>query len=405
MRYLLVTHIPFARQADGSVMLDRLWAEDLQGLAGAVGNVTVAAPESEAQSMQAWGTGFASLTAQDGIAFIGLPIRRGRLDLFHTLRLRKALRPAVAGADLVHTSNLFEPNTNLYFAHDLAVRLGKKTVFVVAEDFYDMLQWEWVRPQQSSFRYARNQRTLDRLDRHVRARVHNASLTFLHTPAAVARYRSCAANAVAIRQPVHEHEDVISLEALAARTAEIASDVPLHLVTASRLQPLKGLDMLIRAVAILNQRNTTVCATLYGSGRQLEALQRLAATLGVQHLVSFPGPIQPASALRDALARQHVFLMPHLTSDFGRAFFDAVAAGLPVIAFRSVASQDTVRDGIDGLLAANADPESLAAAIAQLDRDRPNLNRMASAARQRALDNTKSFWNAYRLQMIRELFD
>jgi glycosyltransferase involved in cell wall biosynthesis len=389
MRYLLVTHIPFARQPDGSVMLDRLWAEDLQGLAGAVGNLTVAAPESDPQSMQAWGAGFASLTSDAGIAFIGLPIRHGRLDLFHTLRLRKALRPAVANADLVHTSNLFAPNTNLYFAHDLAVRLGKKTLFVVAEDFYDMLQWEWVRPQHG-FRQNRSQRTLDRLDQHVRTRVRNASLTFLHTPAAVARYRSYAANAV---------------EAFAARAAEIASGVILNLVTASRLQPLKGLDMLIRAVAILNQRNTAVHATLYGSGPQLETLQRLAATLGVDHLVSFPGPVQPASALRDALDRQNVFLMPHLTSDFGRAFFDAMAAGLPVIAFRSIASQDTVRDGIDGLLAANADPESLAAAIALLDRDRPTLNRMAAAARQRALDNTKSFWNAYRLQLIRELFD
>jgi glycosyltransferase involved in cell wall biosynthesis len=163
--------------------------------------------------------------------------------------------------------------------------------------------------------------------------------------------------------------------------------------------------MLIRAVAILNQRNHSVRGTLYGSGPQLEALQRLTGTLGVGHLVSFPGPVEPASALREALAQQHVFLMPHLTSDFGRAFFDAMAAGLPVVAFRSLASQDTVRDGTDGLLAANADPESLAAAIAQLDRDRLTLNRLAAAARQRALDNTKSFWNAYRLQMIRELFE
>ena len=405
MRYLLITHIPFARRADGSIMLDRLWAEDLLGLAGAVGNLTVAAPQSTEEALKAWGAGFGSLHTENGIRFVGLPIRKGRADLFHSPRLRKVLRAAVAEADLVHTSNLFEPNTDLYFAHDLAVRSGKKTLFVVAEDFYDMLRWEWVRTELNPFKYERNKRTLERLDQHVRKRVRTASLTFLHTPAAVARYRSYAANAVAIRQPIHERGDVLSADSLAARAAELNAGAPLRLVIASRMQPLKGLNMLIRAVAILYERGTTVHATLYGGGPQLEPLHKLAQARGVAHLVEFPGSVQPASALRAALATKHVFLMPHLTSDFGRAFFDAISAALPVVAFRSVASQDTVRDGIDGMLAANADPESLAAAIVHLDRDRPMLIRLSEAARLRALENTKSFWNAYRMQMIRELFE
>ncbi len=405
MRYLLVTHIPFARRADASIMLDRLWAEDLMGLAGAVGSLTIAAPETTESSMQAWGAGFGSLNEGSGMRFTGLPMRKGRIDLLHGPKLRRILRGAVAEADLVHTSNLFEPNTDLYFGHDQAVRTGRKTLFVVAEDFYDMLEWEWVRPELNSFKHERNQRTLERLDRHVRKRVRTASLTFLHTPAAVARYRSYAASAVAIRQPVHEREDVISAEALAARATELNSGAPLRLVTASRMQPLKGLDMLIRAVAILRQRGIFVHATLYGSGPQLDLLRHLAQTLGVAELVNLPGPVQPASELRTKLASNHLFMMPHLTSDFGRAFFDAMSAALPVIAFRSIASQDTVRDGIDGLLASNADPESLATAIALLNRDRPLLNRMAETARLRATENTKSFWNAYRLQMIRELFE
>ncbi len=44
MRYLLVTHIPFARQGSAAV-LDKLWAEDLKGTAGSMGPITVAAPE------------------------------------------------------------------------------------------------------------------------------------------------------------------------------------------------------------------------------------------------------------------------------------------------------------------------------------------------------------------------
>ena len=96
--------------------------------------------------------------------------------------------------------------------------------------------------------------------------------------------------------------------------------------------------------------------------------------------------------------------MPHLTNDFGRAFWDAMAAGLPVAAFRSTASADTVRHGEDGLLAPMADVEGLADALRTLARDRVLLNRMSHAARQRALRNTKTVWNEIRFRRILEEF-
>ena len=55
LRYLLVTHIPFARQGISAVM-DRLWAEDLRGLVASVGPVTIAAPElATVEDLQGWG--------------------------------------------------------------------------------------------------------------------------------------------------------------------------------------------------------------------------------------------------------------------------------------------------------------------------------------------------------------
>ena len=59
--------------------------------------------------------------------------------------IRRVLREAVARADLVHTSNYFPPYLGLAYAHDIAVKMGKKTVFVITEDFFDMLAWEWCR--------------------------------------------------------------------------------------------------------------------------------------------------------------------------------------------------------------------------------------------------------------------
>lgn len=409
MRYLLVTHIPFARQAEYAV-LDKLWAEDLKGLAAAIGSmsvgpITVAAPELDGvQDIQSWSPTTSALTRADGFEFLGLPAYRGRADITFNRRVRAVLKPAVLAADLVHSSNLFPPYTAFWFGHDFAVAHGKKTLFVVAEDFYDTLNWEWVRPRQSALRKMRRRRALNQLDAQVRKRVANASLTFLHTPASVARYREFAANAVAIRQPVHEAEDVVGTEIFEDRIATLRSGEPLRLISASRIEPLKGVDFLLRAVAILKQRQIPVTATIYGKGGQWEELKQLAQKLKIADQVSLPGPLAPGYELRTALNKAHLFLMPHLTTDFGRAFFDAMAAGLPVIAFRSPASQDTVHDRVDGLLTPNVDAEGLADGIGQFHEDREFLVRASQAARNRGLRNTRTIWNDLRAQMIAELF-
>jgi glycosyltransferase involved in cell wall biosynthesis len=405
MRYLLVSHIPFAQNADGSILIDHLWAEDLKGLVAGVGQVTVAAPKlSSSSDVKSWGPGTVSVSTADGLAFVPLPVHRGRMDVTFAAKARTALKRAVVNADIVHTSNLFFPYTTLYFAHDYAVRLKKKTLFVVAEDFYDMQNWEWVRTAPNALQRYRRKRSLDSLDRMVRKRVASASLTFLHTPAAVARYREFAANPVAIRQPVHEREQVIDLDLFKSKGDRIRSGSPLNLVAACRMEPLKGVDFIVRAVALLHERNIPVRTMLYGGGKDIERLKLLAERLGVSDRVIFSGAVAPGKDLRNALENADIFLMPHLTTDFGRAFFDAMAAGIPVIAFRSLASQDTVRHGVDGLITPNADFEGLALAVAQYHADREYLIRCSVSARDRSLVNTKTDWHQIRGKMIRDLF-
>jgi glycosyltransferase involved in cell wall biosynthesis len=405
MRYLLVTPIPFAENEPGTFLLDRLWAEDLRGLIQGVGPVTVAAPKLSSSNLKSWGPGTAHLSTSDGVNFISLPFHRGRLDLTFSFRARSILRRAVQNADIVHTSNFFFPYTALYYAHDLGVRYGKKTLFVVAEDFFDMLNWEWVRTSPNALQRFRRRRSLKKMDRMVRERVSSASLTFLHTPAAVARYREFAANAVAIRQPVHEQEDVIPVDEFEAKCARIRTGSDLTLLAACRMEPLKGVDFIIRAVALLKERGIRVRTYLYGGGKDLERLKRLSKQVGVEDTVLFQGMVAPGPEMRRALRSADLFLMPHLTTDFGRAFFDAIAAGMPVIAFRSIASQDTIRDSEDGLITPNADFEGLAEGVSRFHFNREYLISCAVAARERALVNTNSKWHQIRGRLIRNLFE
>ncbi len=405
-QYLLVTHIPFARSPGGEILVDSLWARDLQGLAGCGWPIRICAPEmAGAERLKSWGPGTTSLPANERLQFVGFAPLEKRVDAWKWLSIRSVLSREVGRADLVHTSNCFSPYLGLAFAHDLAVKLRKKTLFVIAEDFYDMLEWEWVREGSSQFEIQRRYRQLAVLDRRARLSASTADLTFLHTAAAVQRYRNSARNGLAIRQPGHEPEDVIPIVEFERKCAGIAAGAPLRIIAACRHKPLKGLDLLITAIHLLAQRGIPVSAELYGDGPQTESLKRSIETLQLTNRVSLPGTLAPGTDVYRAIAAGHLFAMPHRTTDFGRAFFDAMAGAAPVIAFRTAASIDTVRDGVDGLICPLDDVEALADSIARFHNDRQYLIRCAANARERALTNTRSVWYRLRADWTRQLFD
>lgn len=404
--YLLVTHIRFARDGSGQVITDGLWLRDLENLAASVGRIRVAAPEEpNPEGLDTWGPGSRAVPEELPLEFIGLPRMRSSRDVMNARRIRAVLRREVDRADLVHTSNFFPPYSVLGYAHRRAVRKRKKTLFVIAEDFYDMLEWEWVRTAANPIQRLRRQVAIEINLRRVRRAAQTASLTFFHTPAVTKRFRTVAKNGIAIRQPLHGRDDVISLDRLTSKCREIRSGTPLKLVAACRHKPLKGLDFLIRAVHFLKLSGVHVELRIYGEGEQTSRLKLLVDEFDLANQVAFCGTVPNGPPLYERIYDAHVFVMPHRTADFGRAFFDGIAVGAPVIAFKTPASEGTVRDGIDGLLAVLDDVESLASAILRFHDDRELLIRASHEARQRALLNTADTWFQLRAAWIGELLD
>jgi glycosyltransferase involved in cell wall biosynthesis len=404
IRYLLVTHIPFARIADGAEM-DALWLRDLEGLRESMGPVTVAAPQVKSAELRGWGPAIASVRNGEGLEFVGFSSMRGWRDLPKWLGVRRTLRDAVARADLVHTSNLFPPYLGLAYAHDAAVRMGKKTLFVITEDFVDMLWWEWCRVARGSVERWRRNLSVKIMDWRVRKSASSASLTFIHTPATVRRYRLSARNSIAIRHSTHELDAVVGEAEFEAKRRAILQGERLVVVAAGRHSDLKGFDFLIMAAAILKQRDVDLEIRIYGGGAETGKLKALATRLEVADRVSLPGSLPPGPAIYAAIAAGHLFAMPHRTTDFGRAFYDAMAGGTPVVAFRTDASIDTVRDGLDGWICPLDDAEALAATLERLNQCRAMVAEAAVNARERALREPRGFWFDLRAQAIRGLFE
>jgi glycosyltransferase involved in cell wall biosynthesis len=404
-RYLLVSHIPFLRTPEGC-MVDQLWANDLKELTKHVGPIRLAAPEIISQeNHDRWGPQIVPVDPAAPITFIGFPAMQHSWEVWTWWKIRRILREEVERADIVHSSNLFNPYLGLLYAHFLAAKLGKKTVFVVAEDYHDSLIWEWVRPANNVLKKLLRRLVVSHMDGLMQTAVSRASLTFLFTPAALQRFRLYASNGYAVRDTTHSEADVISDDKMKAKSQAITSNTPLKLITACRHKPLKGIEFIVRAIALLKQKNIYVEADIYGHGPLTPELADLARHLNVKDRIRFPGTLAANSEIFQAFANHHLSLMPHRTNEFARALYDSLAGGTPVIAFDTPASKGSVREGIDGMLVPLDNAVALAVAIEHLHQHRFLLATMSENCRTRALFETRALWHQFRADLIEELFE
>lgn len=162
-----------------------------------------------------------------------------------------------------------------------------------------------------------------------------------------------------------------------APTVSTASAVP-HFVTLSRHDSRKGLDVFIQALALLDGKGITFCATIGSSGDLLEYHQNLVRTLGLEHRVAFSGWVDDPSPL---LANGDIFVLPSLEEGSGSiALLEALRHGLAVVASDIDGIPEVITSELDGLLVPAGDSRSLAAALERLVKD-PSLRvGLASAA-------------------------
>jgi glycosyltransferase involved in cell wall biosynthesis len=99
----------------------------------------------------------------------------------------------------------------------------------------------------------------------------------------------------------------------------------------SSLVPRKGVDVLLRAMALM--RHTAVSLRIGGDGPERAALQALAGSLGLGQRVHFLGALRP-----DDVPAQHAasnaFVLASFEETFGVVLVEALMSGRPVIATR-----------------------------------------------------------------------
>jgi phosphatidylinositol alpha-1,6-mannosyltransferase len=132
------------------------------------------------------------------------------------------------------------------------------------------------------------------------------------------------------------------------------------LLSVARLTRHKGIDIGIRAVALLRDVYPDLGYAVVGSGSERATLESLARELGVGDRIRFLGSV-PDNELPAVYNTGIIYLgLSRLTQDrvegFGISLSEAAASGLPSVASRTGGIPDAVRDGETGIL---VDPDNL----------------------------------------------
>jgi len=133
-------------------------------------------------------------------------------------------------------------------------------------------------------------------------------------------------------------------------------------VFGGRFAPVKGVDVLLRAFALVREQRPDAQLRLYGDGPDAIDLMGLAEDLGLQRAVEWNVGMVPAWADRIgdawALVAPSVFREP-----LGLVAIEGIVRGVPVIASDGGGFRETVEPGVSGSLVRSGDPGALADAM------------------------------------------
>ena len=153
-----------------------------------------------------------------------------------------------------------------------------------------------------------------------------------------------------------------------------------------RIEPLKGLDILLKAVALLNDRIGTRLLIVGGSlekDAEIVRLKTIADDLHISDMVNFTGSIsqQQLPAYYNAA---DVFVLPSWYESFGLVALEAMSCGTPVVVSRVGGLTSFIEHGKTGYLVPWRCPDAFARSLETL-LENPSLRQaMGGAARNRA---------------------
>jgi glycosyltransferase involved in cell wall biosynthesis len=161
---------------------------------------------------------------------------------------------------------------------------------------------------------------------------------------------------------------------------------PFKIFSCGRLNPCKGHDDLIRAVALMRAAGIDARLRIAGAddaqGLYARALEDLVEELHLGYAVTLLGAVSEEN-VREGLEESHVFALASLHEPLGVAIMEAMAMELPVVVTTGGGVQELVDHNIDGIFVEPRSPEGLARGLERIANDPLFAARLAGLARKK----------------------
>lgn len=222
-----------------------------------------------------------------------------------------------------------------------------------------------------------------------------------HADAVVVHYEAARRELVGVGVPVErihviapgppvEADPTLASRARARRALALDPDAPVVLFFGF-VKPYKGLDVLLRSLpavrAVSTDATLVVAGEIVGSQHRYDGLAR---RIGVGDAIRWRPGFVANGDLAGLFAAADVVVLPYLAASSSGVLLTAYAFRRPVVASTVGGLADLVDDGDTGVLVPPHDPSALAAAIAEVLRDRARAEDMGN--RGHALLHSRHSW-------------
>lgn len=141
----------------------------------------------------------------------------------------------------------------------------------------------------------------------------------------------------------------IDLDKIRTATADVRERIPGKIICAGRMVPVKGQDVLVRALPPVVHAHPHVRLKLIGSGPMEAELRSLVTSLGLENHVEFAGWMPHDAVLRE-MASASLVVVPSKQEGYGLVVAEALACGAPLLVsdipvFREVLEGASVQAG------------------------------------------------------------
>jgi glycosyltransferase involved in cell wall biosynthesis len=272
----------------------------------------------------------------------------GRLKAL--IAVSKRLKTLIKTCDLLHTGL----SANIWFPMEfVAVLCGayfkKPIVYVVDIDFRNSALMNYKTGRWSLKSYLICRYIYDGFRKfQINYAVNRCQLLLLKGKKMAEDFGKGNAHVKNFMDAAHSAQHIVSADALEQKRQLLSNKAngPLEVVYFGRLTPYKGVDMCIRAIALAHQKHgIDVVFNVIGDGEQAADLKKLAEELAIADRVIFHGALPFNLDFFKKLYGYHVLLATPLSEDTPRSALDAMAAGIPILAFDTYYYEDLTSSG------------------------------------------------------------